>query len=70
MSALVSRLNCSSSGSDAGSHGSPEVDGCGSEEQRQDKNFPWLASFSKQCRAAIGSKSMKQLDDLLTLYIE
>ncbi|XP_052128919.1 uncharacterized protein LOC113209675 isoform X2 [Frankliniella occidentalis] len=70
VSALVSRLNCSSSMSDAGSQGSPEAEGCSTEENAQEKNFPWLNTFSKQCRSAVGSKSMKQLDDLLTVYIE
>ncbi|KAK3929079.1 Titin-like protein [Frankliniella fusca] len=70
VSALVSRLNCQSSVGDAGSQASPETEGCGTEEKAQEKNFPWLNSFSKQCRAAIGSKSMKQLDDLLSAYIE
>ncbi|KAJ1523755.1 hypothetical protein ONE63_001588 [Megalurothrips usitatus] len=69
VSALVSRLNCSSSGSDPSNQGSPEVERCGSEDQKE-KNFPWLNSFSKQCRAAIGSRSMKQLDDLLSVYLE
>ena len=70
VSALVSRLNGPSSSGDAGSQGSPDMDGCGAEEPRQDKNFPWLSSFSNQCRAAIGARSMKQLDDLLSIYIE
>lgn len=70
VSALVSRLNCSSSASDAGSQESPEPpEGCSGEEHRQEKNFPWLNGFSRQCRSSIGSKSMKQLDDLLATYL-
>ncbi|XP_034232086.1 uncharacterized protein LOC117640017 isoform X3 [Thrips palmi] len=70
VSALVSRLNCSSAGSDAGSQASLEGQKNGPAEQGPEKNFPWLTAFSKHCRSAIGSKSMKQLDDLLAIYLE
>lgn len=33
------------------------------------QNFPWLSRFSQLCREAVGSQSIKLLENLISVYL-
>ncbi|XP_067002941.2 uncharacterized protein [Anabrus simplex] len=74
VSALVNRLNsCLAVGTDVFDESSNKLEKMAAtsnqDEKKLEATFPWLATFWDLCQAALGSRSIKRLENLLSFYL-
>jgi hypothetical protein len=74
VSALVNKINSCTTGvteaNDDDKSGKVSAATSNQEEKSLEATFPWIRSFGDLCRTSVGNKSLKVLENLLTVYLQ